>query len=55
MVILDLEVIDLNGAFQNFVLDLLDNDIVTIDQYQNVNGSEFAGFGPALDQEISGI
>lgn len=40
MVILDLEVIDLYGAFQDFVLDLLDNSIFAIDQDQDITGLE---------------
>ncbi len=55
MVILDLEVIDLNGAFQNLVLDLLDYNIFTVDQYLNITGAELTGIGPAFDGRIERV
>lgn len=48
MIILDLEVIDLDRAFEQLMLDLFDNDIFAIDEDENVTGAEVRRVRPAL-------
>lgn len=36
MIVLDLKVIDLDGAFEQLVLDFFDDDIFAVDQDKNV-------------------
>ena len=55
MIILNLEVVDGYGSLKNLVLDLLDNDIFTVDQNQNVACSKFDRFRPALDRGVEGM
>ena len=40
MIVLDLEVIDLDGAFEQLVLDFFDDDILTVDEDENVTRTE---------------
>ena len=52
MVILDLEVINCYGNFQDLVLNLLDNNILAVDKNKNITGSEMNCVCPALDRRI---
>ena len=51
----DLEVIDVNGAFQDLVLNFFDDDILTIDENQNVARTKLGGIGPPLNRRIEGV
>ena len=51
----NLEVIDVNGAFQYLVLDFLDNDILAIDENQNVARTKLCRIRPTLDWRIEGM
>lgn len=55
MIILNLEVIDLDGAFQQLMLNFLYNHILAVDKNQYVAGTEVSGFRPALDWGVEGI
>ena len=52
MIVLDLEVIDLDRAFEQLVLDFFDDNIFAVDQNENIPRPEFAGLCPALDRRI---
>ena len=52
MVILDLEVVDLDGGFEDFVLDFLNDHIFPVDENQNVSGTEVHRICPALHGRI---
>ena len=43
MIALNLEVVDRDRCFQQFVLHLLDNDIFAIDQNKDVSSAEMNG------------
>ena len=51
----NLEVIDMDGAFQDLVLDFLDNDILTIDENQYVAGTKLDCICPALYRRVEGM
>ena len=51
----DLEVIDIDGAFQYFVLDFFNNDILAVDENQNVACTKLGGIRPTLDGRIEGM
>ena len=55
MIILDLEVIDLDGAFEQLMLDLFDNDIFTVDEDEDVTRAEVRRIRPALDRTIERV
>ncbi|MEE1328623.1 MAG: hypothetical protein UHS47_08770 [Oscillospiraceae bacterium] len=55
MIILNLEVIDGYRGFENFVLDLLDNDVFTVDKNQNVTRTKMNGIRPAFNGRIEGM
>ena len=55
MVILNLEVINLNRAFQQLMLDPFHNDIFAVDQDQNITSTELNSLCPALDRRIEGM
>ena len=48
MIVLDLKVIDLDGAFEQLVLDFFDDDILTVDKDENVARAEVRCIRPAL-------
>ena len=48
VVILNLEVVDLDWAFQQFMLDLFDNHILAVDENQDVTGTEMYCIRPTL-------
>lgn len=52
MIIRNLEVIDLYRAFEDFMLNLLDNDIFSIDKHQNIASTKMNRFRPTLDGRI---
>ena len=51
----DLEVIDIDGAFQNLVLDFFNDNVLTIDEYKNVTSTKLSRFRPTLDWRIEGM
>ena len=55
MIILDLEVIDLDGAFEQLVLDFFDEDILTVDKDENVTRTEVRRIRPSLDRTIERV
>ena len=55
MVILNLEVINGYRSFKDFMLDLLDNDVFTVDKNQNVTCTKMNGSRPALYRGIEGM
>ena len=52
MEILDLEVVDRNGCFEQFVLDRLDNHILAVAPDEDVPCAQIAGCRPAPDRYI---
>lgn len=48
----NLEIIDIDGAFQDLVLDFLDNDILAVDKDKNITGTKLASLGPTLNRRI---
>ena len=52
MEILNLEIICCFGAFQQFVLNLFDNNILAIEHDENITGSEVNCACPTLDRRI---
>ena len=52
MVILNLEIVNRHRCFEDFVLHLLNNDIVTVDQDQNITSTKMYRICPALDRGI---
>ena len=55
MIVLDLEVMDLDGAFEQLVLDFFDDDILTVDKDENVTCAEVCRVRPALDRRIERV
>ena len=55
MIILDLEVIDLDWAFKQLVLDFFDNDVFTIDENENITRAEVCRICPALGGAIERV
>jgi len=55
MIVLDLEVIDLDGAFEQLVLDLFDDNIFAVDKDENVTRPEVRRIRPALDRTIERV
>lgn len=55
MIVLDLKVIDLDGAFEQLVLDFFDDDIFAVDQDKNVPRAEVRCIRPALDRTIERV
>ena len=55
MIVLDLKVIDLDGAFEQLVLDFFDDDIFAVDQDKNVPRTEVRCIRPALDRAIERV
>ena len=55
MVACDLEIVDINRAFQNLMLDFFNDDILTIDENQNVARTKLDSVSPALDGRIEGM
>ena len=55
MIIRNLEVIDLDGAFEQLVLDFFDDDIFAVDQDKNVPRAEVRCIRPALDRTIERV
>ena len=55
MIVLDLEVIDLDRAFEQLVLDFFDDDILTVDKDENVARAEVRCIRPALDRTIERV
>ena len=55
MIVLDLEVIDLDRAFEQLVLDFFDDDILTVDKDENVARAEVRRIRPALDRTIERV
>ena len=55
MIVLDLEVIDLNGAFEQLVLDFFDDDIFAVDKDENVTRAEVRRIRPSLDRAIERV
>ena len=55
MIVLYLEVIDLDGAFEQLVLDLFHDDIFTVDQDENVPRPELHRIRPTLHGTIEGM
>ena len=52
MVVLNLEIINLDWAFQQFVLNLLHNDIFAVDEDKDISGAEMYRIRPALHRGI---
>ena len=52
MVILNLEVIDRYRGFKDFMLDLLDNDIFTIDENKDIASTKVYRSCPALNGRV---
>ena len=48
MIVLDLEVVNLNRAFEQLVLDLFDDNIFTVDEDENIARTEVCRVRPAL-------
>ena len=55
MIIRNLEVIDLDRAFEQLVLDFFDDDILTVDKDENVTRAEVRCIRPALDRTIERV
>ena len=55
MIVLDPEVIDLDRAFGQLVLDFFDDDILTVDKDENVTRTEVRRIRPALDRTIERV
>lgn len=55
MILLDLEIIDLDRAFEQLVLDFFDNDVFTIDEDENIACTEMCGIRPALRGAIERV
>ena len=55
MIILDLEVIDLDWAFKQLVLDFFDNDVFSVDEDENIACAEVCRVCPALDGTIERV
>lgn len=55
MIIRNLEVIDLDRAFEQLVLDFFDDDILTVDKDENVARAEVRCIRPALDRTIERV
>ncbi len=55
MVAGDLEVIDMDGTFQDLVLDFFHNHIFAVDQHQNIARAKPAGLRPALYWRVEGM
>ena len=49
VVILDMEIVDRDWCFENFVLNLLNNYILAVDQNQNVASTELGSLSPSFD------
>ena len=52
MEVLDLEVVDCNGCFEQFMLDCLDHDILAVAPDEDVPCAQIAGCRPAPDRYI---
>ena len=52
MVIFDLEIVDLDRAFQQFMLNLFNNNVLTVDKKQDIASTEFGSIYPALHRGI---
>jgi hypothetical protein len=55
MIVLNLEVIDLNRALQQFMLHLLHNDILAVDENQNIPRTKMYSICPALDRTVERV
>ena len=55
MIIRNLEVIDLDRAFEQLMLDLFHDDILTVDKDENVTRAEVRCIRPALDRTIERV
>ena len=55
MIVLDLKVIDLDGAFEQLMLDLFHDGIFAVDQDENVTRTEVRCIRPALDRTIERV
>ena len=55
MKILDLEVVDCNGCFEQFVLDRLDNHILAVAPDEDVPCAQIAGCRPAPDRYVERV
>ena len=55
MIILNLEVIDLDGAFEQLVLDFFNNDVFPVDKNQNISRAEVRSVCPALRRTIKRV
>ena len=55
MVIPDMEIVDRDWCFENFVLNLLNNYILAVDQNQYVAGTELCCFCPPLDGRVERV
>ena len=55
MVVLNLEVIDLNRVFQQFMLDFFNNDIFAVDENQDVPSTKMYSICPALDRTVERV
>lgn len=55
MIILNLEVIDLDGAFKQLVLDFFNNDVFPVDKNQNISRAEVRSVRPALRRTIKRV
>ena len=55
MIILNLEVIDLDGAFEQLVLDFFNNDVFPVDKNQNISRAEVRSVRPALRRTIKRV
>ena len=51
----NLEVIDIDGAFQNLMLDFFNNDILAVDKNQNVACAKLGSLRPTLDRRVEGM
>ena len=55
MVLLDLEVIDLDRAFEQLMLDFFYNNVFAVDEDEDVTGAEVRRIRPALDRTIERV
>ena len=55
MIILILEVIDLDGAFEQLVLDFFINYVLPVDKNQNISRAEVRSVRPALRRTIERV
>ena len=55
MEVFDLEIICCFGAFQQFMLDLLHDNILTIEHNENIAGSQVTRTRPSFDRRIEGV